>query len=122
MTDTDFASVSLINRASHHDVANALGQDLSPLRWRSNFILKGLDAWQERLWVGKRVRIGEAELEIRDHITRCKATTANPLTGQQDADTLGALKSGWGHHEFGVYGYVIKPGSVHIDSPVELIT
>ncbi|MCI2394411.1 MOSC domain-containing protein [Aliiroseovarius sediminis] len=121
MTDTDFPSVSLINLASHKAVENHLKQELSPLRWRANLQLAGLEAWQERTWIGKTVRVGAAELEIREETTRCLATTANPRTGDRDADTLGALRQGWGHQEFGVYGYVAKPGIVRVDSPVEVI-
>ncbi len=121
MTDTDFPSVSLINLASHTAVEGQLDQKLSPLRWRGNLLLSGLNAWDEKRWIGKTVRIGEAELEIREEITRCLATTANPRTGARDADTLGALKQGWGHQEFGVYGVVTKAGDVHVDSPVEVI-
>ncbi|MCK0137523.1 MOSC domain-containing protein [Aliiroseovarius sp. F47248L] len=122
MTDTDFPSISLINLASHKAVEEHLSQELSPLRWRGNLQLAGLDAWDEKSWVGKHIRVGEAEMEIREEITRCLATTANTRTGERDADTLGALKQGWGHQEFGVYGYVTKPGIVHVDSPVKVIS
>lgn len=121
LTDTDFASVSLINLASHAAVADHLDQKISPLRWRGNLILNGMNAWEERSWIGKRVRIGDAELEIRENITRCLATTASTRTGERDADTLATLKNGWGHQEFGVYGYVTRPGHVHVDSQIEVI-
>ena len=37
---------------------------------------------------------------------------ANPRTGKRDADTLGALRDGWNHQDFGVYAKVIKGGKV----------
>ncbi|PJN96536.1 molybdenum cofactor biosysynthesis protein, partial [Amaricoccus sp. HAR-UPW-R2A-40] len=37
---------------------------------------------------------------------------ANPDTGVIDADTLGALRAGWGAQEFGVYAEVIAGGRV----------
>lgn len=121
ITDTDFASISLINLASHTAVVDQLEKTISPLRWRGNLVLNGLKAWEERNWVGKRLRIGDAELEIREHITRCLATTASTRTGERDTDTLAALKNGWGHQEFGVYGYVTRPGQIHVDSQIEVI-
>ncbi|MCK8464385.1 MOSC domain-containing protein [Aliiroseovarius sp. S1339] len=121
MTDTDFPSISLINLTSHKAVEAHLNQELSPQRWRGNLLLAGLAAWDEKSWVGKHIQVGEAELEVREEITRCLATTANTRTGERDADTLGALKQGWGHQEFGVYGYVVRPGIVHVDSPVQVI-
>ncbi|MFV2033942.1 MAG: MOSC domain-containing protein [Halocynthiibacter sp.] len=121
MTDTDYASVSVCNLASNRAVGAELGHEISPLRWRGNIWLDGLAPFEEFDWVGHRLRIGEAELEIRERITRCAATTANPETGRRDADTLGALKSGWGHQEFGVYAYVTRPGRVALDDEAELL-
>lgn len=121
MTDTDYPSISLINTASHRAVAEALGQDISHLRWRANLVLDGLAPWEERELVGKRVRVGLAELEIRENITRCMATTASTRTGERDADTLGALKRGWDHQEFGVCAVVTKTGNLRQGDPFEVL-
>ncbi len=121
MTDTDFASVSLINMASHRAVQDQLGQDISPNRWRGNLLLEGLEPWAEMDWVGRTVRIGEAELTIREIITRCTATAANPETGARDADVLGALQDGWGHRDCGVYAVVTKSGALCQGNKVELL-
>jgi len=121
MTDTDYASVSLINLTTHRAIEAQLGNDISPLRWRANLLLEGLDAWTEMEWVGRTVRVGDAELEIREPITRCMATTANPETGERDADTLGALKVGWGHQDCGVYGVVTKSGALRQGDTVSVV-
>lgn len=121
MTDTEFESVSLINLASHREVQKQLGKEISPLRWRGNFLLDGFEPWEERNWIGKRLRIGDAEFEVREHIKRCMATTASTRTGERDADTLGILNQNWGHQDCGVYAVVTKPGVVVRDEPVEVI-
>lgn len=121
MTDTDYPSISLINLTSHAAVAQHLGQEISPLRWRGNLILGGLEPWAELDWIGKHVRVGHAELEIRAAITRCTATAANTKTGERDADVLGALNSGFGHQLMGVYGVVTKTGDISQGDQVELI-
>lgn len=121
MTDTDFPSISIINLASHAEVAARLGQEISPLRWRANLILNGLEPWEERAWIGKRIRVGRAELEIRENIVRCLATAASTRTGERDADTLGALEAGWGHKEFGVYAVVTKTGDIRQADSVEVL-
>ncbi|MDA7965669.1 MOSC N-terminal beta barrel domain-containing protein [Ruegeria sp.] len=120
MTDSDFPSISLFNTASHRAVEEKLGHDLSIARWRGNIWLDGLPAWQEFDWLGRDVRIGEAVFHVRERITRCLATTANPETGERDADTLGALSS-WGHQDFGVYAEVIQGGSIRLGDTVELL-
>ncbi|MEO3416719.1 MOSC domain-containing protein [Roseovarius sp. CAU 1744] len=121
MTDTDFPSVSLINLASHRDLAKRMGQDLSALRWRCNIHVDGFGEWEEFDWIGKRLRIGTAELEIKERIVRCLATTANPETGIRDADTLDALNAQLGHQDFGVYAMVSESGTISIGDKVEVL-
>ena len=121
MTDTDYPSISLVNTASNQAVAQHLGQDLSMRRWRGNFCIDGLAPWQEFEWIGKRLRIGSVVLMVRERIVRCLAAAANPDTGYRDADTLGALKHGWGHTDFGVYAEVMSSGDVALGDRIEVI-
>jgi len=121
MTDTDFPSISIINLGSHREVEGKLGRQISPGRWRPNLILDGLAPWAERSWVGKRIRIGLAELEVREHIVRCLATSTSVSTGTRDTDTLGTLDENWGHREFGVYAVVTKTGDISQADKVEVI-
>lgn len=119
MTDTDFPSISLGNMSTHRAICQKLGRDLSETRWRINLWLDGLAPWEEFDWIGKKIRIGETEIAIRERITRCLATTANPETGVRDADTLGALDS-WGHRDMGVYGEVLTGGTIRLTDEVTL--
>ena len=112
MTDTDYPSVSILNLASGEALGRAMGADLSPHRWRANLWVEGLDPWAERDWIGRRVRIGGAVLEVTEHIVRCRATEANPETGRLDAGTLAALRATQGHQEMGVYAVVVTGGRV----------
>jgi uncharacterized protein YcbX len=120
MTDTDFASLSLINLASHRAVETQLGQRLSPLRWRGNLLVEGLEPWAEMGWIGRRLRLGSATAEVVEPITRCMATTANPETGRRDADTLKALKSGFGHQDCGVYLRITQDGVIADGDRIEV--
>ena len=45
-------------------------------------------------------------------IERCRATTANPETGQYDLNTLATLNGTFGHQDFGVYATVSKGGLI----------
>ena len=121
MTDTDFPSVSIFGLASNRDLSSRLGQSLSPYRWRGNLWIDGLAPWAEFDWVGRDVQIGEAVFHVQDRIVRCKATSANPGTGQIDADTLGALTGGFGHQDFGVYARVMTGGLVALGDTVTLL-
>ncbi len=119
MTDTGYQSISLINLATHRAVETQLGHEISPLRWRGNLLIEGLAPWAEMEWVGRTIRLGEVEMEIVEPITRCMATTANPENGLRDAETLKALKDGWGHQECGVYARVTKGGNLRETDVIE---
>jgi hypothetical protein len=120
MTDTDFPSISLLNLASNDALSAAMQESLSMERWRGNIHLDGLAPWQEKGWIGKRLRIGTVEFEVREEITRCLATTANPETGLRDADTLKALNEVFGHQEFGVYAVVTRSGEIAVGDRLEI--
>jgi uncharacterized protein len=112
MTDTAYPSVSVINLATHRALSERMGTELSPLRWRANLWIEGLEPFAEHDLIGQRVQAGDAVLEIVEPIGRCLATAANPATGERDADTLGALSAAWGHRNFGVYARVVASGRV----------
>lgn len=121
LTDTDYPSVSLINLASNQALAADLGQELSPLRWRANFWIDGMAAFVERDLVGRQLRLGDALLQVTEPKVRCLATTANPDSGQRDADTLGALRARFGDQCFGLYARVLTGGDVRRGDRIEVL-
>ena len=121
MTDSDYPSVSIMSKASHAAVAARLGGTLEEERWRGNIWLDGLSPWEEFEWIGKRIRIGDATLEVREPIERCKHTMANPRSGERDADTLGVLNDTFGHQTFGVYATVIDTGTLSIGDSAKVL-
>lgn len=121
MTDSNYPSVSLLNLASNAAVAKAMEQEISPLRWRGNIHVDGLEAWEEFTLVGKTLRVGGAEFRVEEPITRCLATHANPKTGERDAGVLAALDRKFNHQEFGMNLVVIKSGDVAVGDLVEIL-
>ncbi|WP_171179699.1 MOSC domain-containing protein [Ruegeria sp. HKCCD8929] len=119
LTDSSWPSVTLCNMASHRAVEQKLGRPLSIHRWRGNIWFDGLAVWEEFDWIGREVRIGEAVLKVHERTERCLATTANPETGQRDADTLGTLET-WGHRDFSVKAEVIRGGEIRVGDKMEL--
>lgn len=121
MLDTPFASISLINTSSLRALGQRLGITLNIRRFRANLLIDGLAPWEEFDLVGKTLRIGDVHLEVVERIKRCRATEANPDTGRRDANTLSALKEGWGHQDFGVYAKVLKGGTTSMGDTVSLV-
>ncbi|WP_136686109.1 MOSC domain-containing protein [Falsirhodobacter xinxiangensis] len=114
MTDSEFPSVSILSLSSLADLSAKMGTDLSIHRWRGNLWLDGLEPWAEWDMIGQEIVIGDAVLRIEERITRCRATMANPETGQIDADTLKGLSDHFGHRDFGVYATVIRGGRIAV--------
>lgn len=120
LTDVPDPWISIGNLASHADLEARAGTQMSRFRWRANFWVDGWPAWSEAELLERTLRIGSTELRVRAQITRCRATEANPDTGQRDINTLGLLKD-LGHQEFGLYAEVIKGGPVKTGDPVEIL-
>ncbi len=118
LTDSRFPSIAIGNLASHHVIEDRVGKELSTKRWRANIWFDGWEPFQEADLVGKTLRLGEAELIIREPVVRCLATTVNPATGKRDADTLKALGDA---QEFCVYAEVTKSGALALGDQVEVI-
>jgi uncharacterized protein YcbX len=110
-----------MNMASHRAVSQKIGRPVESERWRGNIWLDGLAPWEEFDWIGRDLRIGAAMLRIREPIVRCMHTTANPVSGIRDTDTLGALEDGWGHQDFGVNAEVVQSGTVSVNDPIEVM-
>ena len=115
LTDSDYPTVSILNLASLADLSARMGMDLSPHRFRGNLWLEGAAAWEEFSWIGRRLQIGAAVLEVTERITRCRATCVDPTTGEVMGETLAALDQAFGHKDFGVYAKVIQGGMIALN-------
>lgn len=118
LTDSNWPSVSLLSLSSLRMLEERLGQELSPHRFRGNLWVEGWEPWREFDLIGQEIRIGAVRVLVRERITRCRATMANPLTGKIDAETLKGLQDGWGHQDFGVYVEVLEDGRISLDDEV----
>jgi uncharacterized protein len=118
LTDVPDPWVSILNHASNRALGQRLGQELSIHRWRGNLWIEGLAPWEEFDLIDREIAIGNTRLKVKQRITRCRATCANPETGRLDADTLGALERGFDHQDFGVYAEVIEGGEIALGDTV----
>lgn len=113
------ACVTAISTGSLAALARAAGLDaVDGRRFRMTLTLDGLGPHGEDAWLGRRVRVGAALLELTGNVGRCAVTTRDPDTGVRDLETLDlieAYRAGSATTEplpFGVWGRVVEPGRV----------
>ena len=121
--------VSMLSEASLEELRRRAGREerVDPRRFRMLIGIGGVGAHEEDEWIGRRVQVGEAVVELREQVARCAITTQNPATGERDFDTLREIKAYRGVRErklidFGVYVEVAEPGRVRLGDPIELLS
>jgi len=110
--------VSLINLASLRELAEHAGAAVHPLRFRGNLYVKGLPAWSEFEWVGKRLRAGSVTFDGFARIDRCAATNVNPETARRDMTIPRTLLDAYGHPDCGIYLKVRDGGELKVGDTV----
>lgn len=119
--DWPAAHLSIINLATVEALGEAAGEPVDARRFRGNLYLGGLPAWGELALLGRRIRLGEAVLEVFQVTDRCRATTVNPLDAVSDLNVPALLASRFGHMFCGVYARVVEPGRFAPGDPIELL-
>jgi uncharacterized protein YcbX len=89
-------------------------------RFRANVLIEGAPGPVELDWIGARVRIGGAVLEVREPCERCVITTIDPDTIAVDLDVLRRAGDELGGI-MGVLCTVVEPARVGVGDPVELV-
>lgn len=111
------APVTLVTRASLARLADEVGAPVDAARFRATFEIDDHDLrpGEEEGWVGRRLRIGAAEVRVRGVVPRCAVIDRHPTSGARDLNLLQALgKHGraGGEVVFGVDAEVTEPGEV----------
>jgi uncharacterized protein YcbX len=108
-TNHDEADVLVINEASIQKFASEWGQPIDVRRFRANVVVAGDTAFEEESWVGRKLRVGGAVLEVASSCVRCSITTVDPETLVSDPSFLKQMAQ---MHRacFGVYCAVSEPG------------
>jgi uncharacterized protein len=121
----DEASVSLISPGTILQLEGESGRDLDVRRFRPNLIIETQrnEPFQEDDWVGKMLFFGEesggpaVSITVRD--VRCVMINFDPETAQADATVLKTVVR-LHQNNAGVYGTVVRTGSLFVGQPVYL--
>jgi uncharacterized protein YcbX len=107
--------------ASRVALERELDHDVDLRRFRPNLHLR-LDApaFAESRWMGRTLRVGEAELELLHACERCVIPTRDPETHEKWPELLRHLAR---RHDtiFGINARALAPATVRVGDPVELV-
>jgi uncharacterized protein YcbX len=120
------ASVTLVTGGSLARLAHELGVPVDGARFRATVQLDtgDLPAHAEDDWVGRRLRLGTAEVQVRGPVPRCAVIDLDPASGVRDLRVLQAL-AGYRRHQgqinFGVDAVVTVPGRVSPGATADVV-
>jgi len=111
-------SISLINNKSVEDFKNKTNLEIETQRFRGNMFIDGIEAWEERNWIGKIVRINNIQFKVEKNIPRCVAINLKPNTDDNSLNLLQSLKKNYNHFDMGIYLTALDDGQVNIGDNV----
>ena len=114
-------TISLINLNSIKDFESKINKTIEFERFRGNIYVKNLEAWKERLWIGKILKINDLEFQVLSHIPRCSATNLKINSEISDINLPIQLKKTYGHMDMGIYLIPLQDGQISIEDNIEII-
>jgi uncharacterized protein len=113
-------TISLINLNSIKDFNKKINKEIEFQRFRGNIYIKDLDAFEERNWINKTIKINEAEFKVLKHIPRCSATNLKINSDQADINLPNELKKVYGHMDMGIYLYPLNNGKISVNDQINV--
>ena len=108
-------TISLINLNSIKDFNQKINKEIEFQRFRGNIYVKDLEAFEERNWINKIIKINEAEFKVLKHIRRCSATNLKVNSDQADINLPNELKKTYGHMDMGIYLYPLNNSRISVN-------
>jgi hypothetical protein len=109
----DDSPVLVVNLATVEAFGLEAGFPIDRRRFRANLYVGGLEPEEELGWLGRRIRAGDAELEVIKRCDRCVVITRDPETTAATPQLLRILTQ---RHQtcMGLYCGVVRPGRVAV--------
>ena len=115
-----FNSISLINLNSLKDFEKKINEKVEFERFRGNFYIDGLDAGEERNWIGKVIKINNISFRVEKDIPRCVAINLKPKTDNNSLNLLQSLKKTYNHFDMGIYLNALEDGNINVGDKIQL--
>ena len=111
-------SISLLNINSIKDFENKIDQKIEKSVFRGNIYFDGIEAWEERNWIGKTIKINNVLFKVEKNIPRCVAINLKPETDDNSFNLLKALKQTYEHYDLGVYLTPENYGEINLSEKI----
>ena len=109
----DDSPVLVVNLSTIAGFALAAGVAVDHRRFRANLYIDGLEHEEELGWIGRRLVVGSAELEVIKRCERCVVITLDPDSAAATPSLLRVLTN-TSDTCMGVYCRVARPGQVSV--------
>ena len=113
-------TISLINLNSINDFSKKIKLNIEYERFRGNLYIDDLDAWEERNWINKIIKINNVSFKVCMHIPRCSATNLKPRTNINTVNLPLSLRKIYNHSDLGVYLKPLESGSININDKINI--
>ena len=115
-----FNSISLINLKSIQDFERKINKKVELQRFRGNFYIDGIDAWEERKWIGKTIKINNVSFKVEKNIPRCVAINLKPKTDDNELNLIQSLKKEYNHSDMGIYLRALNDGKIKVGNTLKI--
>jgi len=112
-------SISLININSIKDFEKKINEKVEIQRFRGNFYVEGIKAFEERNWINKVIKINNVSFKVEKNIPRCVAINLKPKTDDNSLNLLKSLKKSYNHYDMGIYLTALDGGNINVGDKVE---
>jgi len=111
-------SISLLNINSIKDFENKIDKKIEKSIFRGNLYFDGVEAWEERNWIGKTIKINNVLFKVEKNIPRCVAINLKPETDDNSFNLLKTLKQTYDHYDMGVYLTPENDGEINLSEKI----
>jgi uncharacterized protein YcbX len=120
--DQTGAAVRILSVNSRRRLEKVYGGELEEIRFRENMLidLPEIEAFEEDAWVGRRLRIGEALLEVTGQATDCVLASIAIPSGERDASLLAAMVK-MRNGKIGLEARVVSGSRIRAADPILLL-
>ena len=113
-TDTQAPFISLGGSASLTSFGDLTWTKPDSRRFRLNIIFETTTPFEEAALIGKRLAVGDVQLDVIDPTGRCAAIDVDPETAERGPHCLPIMERAFGHTDLGIFARVTQGGTISL--------